>query len=396
VIVLVNENSPILDIALEANDVTDDVKQSQLAIETSVKHVDNTVDGIKLSEVPEFIDNYPISKPEIKDGYVGYAVDNEGGKYDVTVIGNMYYNNYKDFSGNVTQTTNFVNNTIFVLHNGNFVSINVHNELVLHSSIGTVINKIEFSSSMYKWNKIEVDGIEYVAVSISDDKAKRVDLYSTEDLTIIMSYDSSFALAYHIRYESSGGLFFIISNSGGTSVSVYDFYTGEHLSNITLATSNISTAYAFADSNYIYMLNNQCYVSYVDRSTYTVIESKQMKGGQLRTACYFGDKKIFCADISGVGIVYDLVTKTASPSQNYSSSSSLTCMSDGFCAVILVDNQFYKIDESGTRIYTNTSPQGSMSSSYSYPYWYQYRNNYFYKFKDLNDIKLIAKAKKRG
>ncbi len=65
---MVNENSPMVDIALEAKDTSDDVRQTILAIEASVKHVDNTVVNMPLSGVSDFIDNYPTPKPEVAPG----------------------------------------------------------------------------------------------------------------------------------------------------------------------------------------------------------------------------------------------------------------------------------------------------------------------------------------
>lgn len=83
---MLTPNSPISEIALEAKDVSDDVKGVSLAIEASCKHIDHDVSSMPLSNVPKFVDDYPVPGITINPGMVGYGVDTKNNDYDITHI----------------------------------------------------------------------------------------------------------------------------------------------------------------------------------------------------------------------------------------------------------------------------------------------------------------------
>lgn len=83
---MINSLSPISEIALEAKDTSDDVRQITMSIEASCKHIDNTVTSMKISDVPKFIDEFPTSGIIITPGMVGYGVDTKDVEYDITSI----------------------------------------------------------------------------------------------------------------------------------------------------------------------------------------------------------------------------------------------------------------------------------------------------------------------
>nr|WP_312985518.1 hypothetical protein [Clostridioides sp.] len=85
---MINETSPIADIAIEAKDTSDDVRQISMGIEASCKHIDHSVTSMPLSDVPKFIDDFPISDIEITPDMVGYGVDTKDNDYDVISINN--------------------------------------------------------------------------------------------------------------------------------------------------------------------------------------------------------------------------------------------------------------------------------------------------------------------
>lgn len=370
-----------------------------MAVEASVKHIDNSVVNMPLSGVQRFIDDFPIPKPEVTEGCAGYAIDTSNNEYDITVIGYNYIPRAGDtFGGLGTLTTNANNKDVYVLKNGYFICIR-NNEVSLHTGgSSSLVTKITLTSALSVSSKIDIDNNEYVAFTTTNDKLVSVFLYDSE-LNLVNTFDSSSTGINHVRYQASGGLFFIVCyNSNMTLVSVYDFYTGKYLKAIIVDYSILSATHAFANDEFIYILKSNGYLEVYDKDSITLISNNiRTTTETVRNACYFGYKKLFIMTTNNNGFVFDLVLNKSTSTRSYGSTINTACTSDGVTAAVYFNNKFYKIDEQHNIIYENTGFQGNFNASYSFPYFYQRNaNNYVYKFKDLSTQILIAKANERG
>jgi hypothetical protein len=399
VVVLVNENSSMAEIAIDAKETSNDVLQTTLAIESSVRHVDGSVTTMPLSCTSEFIDNYPVPKPEVAEGFVGYAVDTNKNEYDITVIGYNYIPSSGDkFAGLGTITTNSNNNNLYVLKNGNFFTVRSDEISLYTGGSASLVSNIDLSSPLYVSSKIDIDDKEYIAFTTTIDKQISIFLYDSE-LNLVRTFDSSRTESNHYRYQASGGLFFIINyGSNTTMVSIYDFYTGKYLYTNIVGYTLMSATHAFADEDLVYILKANGYLEVRKKESFDLVSnSTRITTETIMTACYLGYKKLFIITTNSNGFVFDLVTKKSTSTRSYGSTANVFCTSDAFTATVFYNNKFYRVDEQHNIVYENTGFQGNFVGSYSFPYFYQRSaSNYIYKFKDLSTQKLSAKAEKRG
>nr|WP_312984375.1 hypothetical protein [Clostridioides sp.] len=387
---MINENSPTADIALEAKDTSNDVKQIAMGIEAYCKHVDNTVTTMPLSGVSEFIDNFPTGKPTITPGYIGYANDKNGGKYDITSIEKVFNVKSPVMSPDGTISTVSTVSDLFATKDGKIITFNPNDILRLHDAkTGAVEKQLALTSGKNFANLIEANGVEYLVLYEVNYKFY---VYNTS-LSIVKNFDpipNSQTLRDISYYDGS----LVVTSFDGVKVyfNLYNFETTDAEVNFSESGSNI---YPVVFGEYIYTVSNNLVKKY-NRSDSTYVTSySQPLSSTIRSVRGFGNGKILISNSNSSSVVFDTTTGTSSSVISTSNSSYHRSISDGDTAILLVGSQILRINEKANIIYSFNSNDTMNRSTYFYPLFCTLYNTNIRKYNDNTEVKLIAKAQKR-
>ncbi|WP_152522322.1 hypothetical protein [Metaclostridioides mangenotii] len=405
---MVNENSPMVDIALEAKDTSDDVRQTILAIEASVKHVDNTVVNMPLSGVSDFIDNYPTPKPEVAPGFVGYAVDTSKNEYDIThIYKKQVYppaqEEFFQYNGNVQLSENWTNIEMF---NDSVTIQRNDNKFVFSTPDGVEFKRLTLPYSPSHtfmlhgydngYEDLYMIGAEYNSTG----SKYRVECYNSQGDLVKTVYFKTKYYFYH-GFAFNGEHFYSISRHDSGADRYLDKYNadGTYVDSIKLIDTNMEIIEITA--NYVLCfgltIRTKCFV-YTKELTFVIdIPTGVTTSGNNynKSISLFGFDHVYIRFTNYV-LLIDLVNKTSKTVQS-GVSGTLISYFGSYCLVML-NTYFYKFDHNGDKFHITKpkaptdffglSSNGSMTMGV--------RGTGGYSYTDLADKELTCLAKKRG
>lgn len=246
---MINETSPIAEIAVEAKDTSDDIRQISMGIEASCKHINNTVTSMKLSDVPQFIDDFPIPGIEITPGMIGYGVDTKNNEYDIThIFEKQIYNgsdNELTYDGKLTFPIDSIDMHMFF--NGNIVQQSSNVLYFSDSSGNSIINITEPSvpafSYMYHGSFYCGQSSDLYCVGIRDTipgSKFYINLYNSSGELVSTSRIKSEYYYYH-SFAFDGEHFYILSRHTTEADRFLDKYklNGDYVGSYAFDTSAI-------------------------------------------------------------------------------------------------------------------------------------------------------------
>lgn len=255
---MINETSPISEIAIEAKDTSDDVRQISMSIEASCKHVDHSVTSMKLSDVPKFIDDFPMSGIDITPGMVGYGVDTKGIEYDVSNIFEkliydvndiLVYSGLKKVPSTYTEMYMFSDNRI--VQRSSISLLFSDNEGDQISSVE--VSSIPSSAFMYHGSFYGETDLYLVGIVETTSNSKyNVSAYNSSGELVF----KTFLQSVHYRYYDlsfDGKYFYVLSSmSSGDSVRTITKYNldGNSVDSFKLPSNNFSKI--SCTSNYVF------------------------------------------------------------------------------------------------------------------------------------------------
>lgn len=396
---MLTASSPISEIALEAKDTSDDVKQVAMAIEASCKHVDNTVTTIPLSGVSEFIDNFPIGKPEITPGYVGYANDKNGSEYDVSNISNIVIEGNPMFGPRISfpTTVDPAPTSVICLKNEYIVFFSYHESISLYDSNVNLITTVNLGSNFSTCNLVEINNTEYL--SLFDYSIKAFRFMNTDDLSWVDGFDLPYKYSIsgsHEKHFYYNNRYYIVRyENPNTYLYIYDFSSKELLHTQTIDNKRANMS---ADDDFYYVFYARQVYKYNHDFTLhsemyynaSVITQNVFSGAES-----YGDKKLlYIAD--SIAYLIDLDSLNVVKSFSVTNASNLNFYPSGDYMFFTKSGTGYRVDSDGNITASQSIYSNNDKNDYSYPYLVLYAYPYIYKIKDNSIFKLIAKAKKRG
>lgn len=386
-------NSPISEIALEAKDTSDDVRQIAMGIEASCKHVDNTVNSIKLGEVPKFVDDFPVPDITINPDMVGYGVDTEGIDYDIISIDNIYTVSIGDnFSFVRSFTTSDSVSEIFTLKDENFVTFYAGNSLTLYDgSTGDKLKNVSLDSGKNFSEHIIVDDVEYIFLRNRGEQ--KIDVYTADQLIKVKSIDAKSIANENYRriYYDDGSLLVVTYDSSRTFFNMFNFKTTESEGRDYFS-GNYHDATFIGDVIYVGSSN----IIFLNRKTFNEIGRRAGLSGNTTSMTPFGDGKIFITNDNGYATIFDTKANSIKPQIFVTTQDYFRAFPDGSTIVYLSGSYIYRFDEDLKLVYNYNFNKTTYRASYLYPYYYTASNTIVQKYKDNATQKKVAKAQKRG
>lgn len=242
---MITETSPITDIAVEAKDTSDDVRQVAMAIEASCKHIDNTVTSMKLSDVPQFIDDFPTPGIEITPDMVGYGVDTKNNEYDITYIfekqvyegtgDELTYDMQSKFPTNISNAEMFSDENIVQRNNNVLYFSNPSGE-----QIGYIVEPDSPKSYMYHGSFYGKTDLYFTGIQkTSSDSNYNINAYDSSGALVNNIAIKSTYYSYH-SFAFDGEYFYILTNHSTSGERFIDRHkvNGDYIDSYSLGTSS--------------------------------------------------------------------------------------------------------------------------------------------------------------
>jgi hypothetical protein len=405
---MINENSSMADIALEVKDATFNAMQVNSAIKASVKQLDDTITNIKLSEVPEFIDNYPVSKPEIKDGYVGYAVDTSDNEYDVT---NRFYKytyppaqeEFFQYNGQFAMPENFSTIEMF----SDSINVQVAGYTLVYSTPdGKEFKRVTIPYTpvytfMFHGYYSGYEDMYMVSRTASTiDSSYLIDCYNSQGVLSKSIYLKA-KYSYYYDFTFDGEYFYSISRHTGSSDRYIDKYDSEGTYiNSVLVPSDIIPKHVVVTTNYVMCFDDSSISKrkLYDKNLVFVSEltsSAPYSRTYNQTVSLFGLDHVYIR-FGDYVMLFDLMNKTSNLIESGSNNTRISYFNSN--CLMIKNTSFYKLDYKGNKFdivkpkspvnLTGLASDGSMIMGFAGAYGYSYS--------DFAEQELACLAQKRG
>lgn len=401
---MITETSPISEIAIEAKDTSDDVRQVSMAIEASCKHVDHNVSSIKLSDVPKFIDDFPISNIEITPGMVGYGVDTKGVDYDITSIGyKTIYPNDKEVFTTETSSSRDRRLTPVLYDETKFLTLFSSDGILAYCSFDTG-ELIQTVSAVCQSFAVSPSGL----IACYDNRNKGIYDVNNETLNKFNARASSSSWSvFGIAFPNDEDIYLIVGS--GTEVAlVRTKYGSKDVVTDSPTSVNVeSLPITKVVDGHIFVVTSTKIIVYNDKGerVSVIFSGSSDFNRQIYKLDVSGDK-LFIMGVSGELYICNWKTGTIlSTKSNFFASTNDTILCDNDTFLVCYDQQVKRYDLDGNLLFSHLyASLGYGSFLMRHNVKPEYRNFYpestsktaMKNITSNKETKLIANAKKRG